>query len=117
MRDAALVGDPDGTPTLVTRRVRVLDPLVDLDLAAHCSDHLVALERRRVVTARPPGEVVTEAVVEDVLGPRCRVVADPVCSTPLVVPVARHHGTATGTPTTGTPATGGQPCATPGAPR
>ena len=117
--DVLLLDEPT-TFLDVTHQVEVLDLLVDLNrsrgttvvtvlhdlnLAARYSDHLVALKRGRVVAAGPPAEVVTEAVVEDVFGLRCRVVPDPVSGTPLVVPVGRHHAPSV------------QPYATTGAPR
>ena len=104
--DVLLLDEPT-TYLDVTHQVEVLDLLVDLNrgrgttvvtvlhdlnLAARYSDHLVALKHGRIVAAGAPAEVVTEAVVEDVFGLRCRVVADPVSGTPLVVPVGRHHG-------------------------
>ena len=103
--DVLLLDEPT-TYLDVTHQVEVLDLLVDLNrsrgttvvtvlhdlnLAARYSDHLVALKQGRVVAAGPPAQVVTEAVVEDVFGLRCRVVPDPVSGTPLVVPVGRHH--------------------------
>jgi iron complex transport system ATP-binding protein len=106
--DVLLLDEPT-TYLDVTHQVEVLDLLVDLNrsrgttvvtvlhdlnLAARYSDHLVALKHGRVVAAGAPAEVVTEAVVQDVFGLRCRVVPDPVAGTPLVVPVGRHHGAA-----------------------
>ena len=103
--DVLLLDEPT-TYLDVTHQVEVLDLLVDLNrsrgttvvtvlhdlnLAARYSDHLVALKRGRVVAAGAPADVVTEAVVEDVFGLRCRVVPDPVSGTPLVVPVGRHR--------------------------
>jgi iron complex transport system ATP-binding protein len=102
--DVLLLDEPT-TFLDVTHQVEVLDLLVDLNrsrgttvvtvlhdlnLAARYSDHLVALKRGRIAAAGPPEQVVTEAVVEDVFGLRCRVVPDPVSGTPLVVPVGRH---------------------------
>ena len=103
--DVLLLDEPT-TYLDVTHQVEVLDLLVDLNrsrgttvvtvlhdlnLAARYSDHLVALKHGRVVAAGAPDDVVTEAVVEDVFGLRCRVVPDPVSGSPLVVPVGRHH--------------------------
>ena len=110
--DVLLLDEPT-TYLDVTHQVEVLDLLVDLNrergttvvtvlhdlnLAARYSDHLVALKRGRVVAAGAPADVVTEAVVEDVFGLRCRVVADPVAGTPLVVPVGRHVPTSPARP-------------------
>jgi iron complex transport system ATP-binding protein len=48
-----------------------------------------------VVAEGPPGAVVSEEVVREVFGLDCRVVPDPVCGTPLVVPIGRHLPVAT----------------------
>ncbi|MDT9593354.1 ABC transporter ATP-binding protein [Nocardioides zeae] len=66
--------------------------LHDLNLSARYADHLVAMKNGRVVAEGAPGEVVTEAVVQDVFGLESRVIPDPVSHTPLVVPVGRHLG-------------------------
>ena len=109
----ALAQDPDllllDEPTTyldVTHQVEMLDLLAelnrrrgttvvmvlhDLNLSARYADHLVAMRDGRVVAEGPPPEVVTEEVVHDVFGLESRVIADPVCGTPLVVPVGRHQ--------------------------
>jgi iron complex transport system ATP-binding protein len=73
-----------------TRGTTVVMVLHDLNLAARYADHLVALERGRVVASGSPHEVVTEAIVRRVFGLDSRVIEDPVAGTPLVVPVGRH---------------------------
>lgn len=72
--------------------------LQDLNLAARYADHLVALERGRVVASGTPHEVVTEALVRQVFGLESRVIEDPVTGTPLVVPIGRHAPARTGAP-------------------
>ena len=64
--------------------------LHDLNLAARYADHLVAMRQGRVVAEGRPAEVVTEALVREVFELECRVIADPVAGTPLVVPIGRH---------------------------
>ncbi|MGW5354057.1 ABC transporter ATP-binding protein [Streptomyces sp. NPDC004031] len=65
--------------------------LHDLNQACRYADHVIAMKSGRIVAEGAPGEVVTEATVEDVFGLRCRVVPDPVSGTPLVIPMGRHH--------------------------
>ncbi|WP_405379099.1 MULTISPECIES: ABC transporter ATP-binding protein [Streptomyces] len=65
--------------------------LHDLNQASRYADHLVALKAGRIVAAGPPGEVITEETVTDVFALTCRVTADPITGTPLVLPVGRHH--------------------------
>jgi iron complex transport system ATP-binding protein len=65
--------------------------LHDLNLAARYADELVAVQAGRVVAAGPPGEVMTEELMQQVFGLEFRVVPDPVTGTPLVIPVGRHR--------------------------
>ncbi|MEW2360222.1 ABC transporter ATP-binding protein [Spirillospora sp. NPDC029432] len=105
-RTGILLLDEPTTYLDVSHQVEVLDLLADLNaregttvvavlhdlnLACRYGDHLIAMKDGRVVTEGAPSEVVTEEVVTDLFGMPCRVVADPVSGTPLIVPVGRHH--------------------------
>ncbi|WP_051442295.1 ABC transporter ATP-binding protein [Arthrobacter sp. H14] len=72
--------------------------LHDLNLAARYADHLIAMKNGRIAATGAPGEVVTEAMVQDVFGMDSRVIADPISGTPMIVPIGRHHGAATAGP-------------------
>lgn len=61
--------------------------LHDLNLAARYASHLVAMRDGAVIATGTPEEVVTAETVRDVFGLECVVVPDPVCGSPLVVPV------------------------------
>jgi iron complex transport system ATP-binding protein len=74
------------------RGTTIVMVLHDLNLSARYADHLVALEGGRIAAEGTPREVVTEQTVSSVFGLGNRVITDPVCKTPLVVPVGRHHG-------------------------
>jgi iron complex transport system ATP-binding protein len=75
------------------RRTIVL-VLHDLNQAARYSHHLIAMRSGTLVTAGTPIEVITEDLVHDVFGLRCRVVTDEVSGTPLVLPIGRHNNLA-----------------------
>ncbi len=75
------------------RRTIVL-VLHDLNQAARYSHHLIAMRSGTLVAAGTPIEVITEDVVHDVFGLRCRVVTDEVSGTPLVLPIGRHNNLA-----------------------
>ncbi|WP_443678837.1 ABC transporter ATP-binding protein [Nocardioides faecalis] len=60
--------------------------LHDLNLACRYATHLVAMKDGRIVAEGAPADVITPELVEDVYGLACRVVPDPECGTPLVIP-------------------------------
>ena len=61
--------------------------LHDLNQAARYASHMVAMKEGRVVAQGAPVDVVTEELVREVFGLRCRVLPDPETGTPMVVPV------------------------------
>ena len=63
--------------------------LHDLNHACRYATHLIAMKDGAVVAEGVPGEVVTAELVEHVFGLPCRIIADPVTGTPLVVPEGR----------------------------
>ncbi|XVV13336.1 ABC transporter ATP-binding protein [Actinoplanes sp. CA-131856] len=105
-RTGILLLDEPTTYLDVSHQVEVLDVLTDLNeaegttivivlhelnLACRYADHLVVMKDGAVVTAGAPTEVLTEEIVTDVFGIRCRVVPDPVSDTPMIVPIGRHR--------------------------
>jgi iron complex transport system ATP-binding protein len=66
----------------------------DLNLAARYADHLVAMAAGEVQASGTPAEVLTEALMRDVFGLECRVIPDPTCGAPLVLPIARTGSSA-----------------------
>ena len=84
-----------------TRGTTVVMVLHDLNLAARYADHLVVMAAGRIVTCGPPGEVISAETVHEAFGLRARVVDDPVCGAPMVVPVGRFHGEVPATPPAG----------------
>ncbi|MFT3855234.1 MAG: ABC transporter ATP-binding protein [Ilumatobacteraceae bacterium] len=71
------------------RRTIVL-VLHDLNQAARYSHHLIAMRAGTIVATGEPTEVITEELVADVFGLRCKVVTDEVAGTPHVLPIGRH---------------------------
>ena len=69
--------------------------LHDLNLAARYADHVIAMKGGEIVALGDPLTVVTEKLVRDVFGLESRVIPDPVSATPLIIPIGRHHSTAT----------------------
>lgn len=76
------------------RGTTIVMVLHDLNLAARYSDHLIALADGRVHASGEPGEVLTEACVRTVFGLDNRIITDPTSGKPLMLPLGRHHVTA-----------------------
>jgi iron complex transport system ATP-binding protein len=74
-----------------THGTTVVMVLHDLNMAARYADHMVAMAAGRIVTRGTPAEVVTPETIRDAFGLEARVVADPVCGTPMMVPVGRFR--------------------------
>jgi iron complex transport system ATP-binding protein len=72
------------------RGTTIVMVLHDLNMAARYADHLVAMREGSICAAGSPSEVITEQCVREVFGMECRVVEDPVTSTPMVIPLGRH---------------------------
>jgi iron complex transport system ATP-binding protein len=65
--------------------------LHDLNLAARYADHLLVMAHGTVVTEGAPSEVITAETVARAFGMTALVVEDPVCGSPMVVPMGRFH--------------------------
>jgi len=64
--------------------------LHDLNHAARYAHHLVAMRDGRICAEGPPGEIVSEELVREILGIDSRVVPDPVSGAPMVIPIGRR---------------------------
>jgi iron complex transport system ATP-binding protein len=67
--------------------------LHDLNLACRYAHHLVAMRDGAIVAEGPPADVITPESVAAVFGLPCRVIADPLTGTPLVLPIPAHART------------------------
>jgi len=65
--------------------------LHDLNHAARYAHHLIAMRDGRICAQGPPGQIVTEQLVREILGMDSRVVCDPVSATPMVIPIGRRY--------------------------
>lgn len=75
----------------LARRLRdtgrtVVAVLHELNLAFRYADHLIVMAAGRIVAEGDPRQVVTAELVEEVYGLPCRIIADPLAGTPLVIP-------------------------------
>jgi iron complex transport system ATP-binding protein len=50
------------------------------------------MRRGAIVTEGRPSEVVTRELVQEVFALDCQIAPDPVCGTPMVIPIGRHLG-------------------------
>ncbi|QXT61604.1 ABC transporter ATP-binding protein [Tessaracoccus palaemonis] len=63
--------------------------LHDLNQAARFASHLIVMKDGDIVTAGPPSEIITEALIDEVYNLPCRVVPDPETGAPMVIPRVR----------------------------
>ncbi|MBJ9978168.1 ABC transporter ATP-binding protein [Pseudomonas sp. S75] len=63
--------------------------LHDLNLASRYADHMVAVHDRRVCAQGRPAQILDQALVKQVFGLECRIIADPFFGTPLCIPFGR----------------------------
>lgn len=75
-----------GAPPAAAPRATVVAVLHELNLAARCADHLVAMVRGQVVAAGRPAEVLVPEVLADVFGLDADVMPDPLLGHPVVLP-------------------------------
>ncbi|WP_156759095.1 ABC transporter ATP-binding protein [Microbacterium karelineae] len=68
--------------------------LHDLNLAIRYSDHLIVMRDGAVVASGAPGELITAELLREVFGLESVVLADPVSSRPLIVPVGARRAVA-----------------------
>lgn len=73
------------------RGTTVVMVLHDLNMAARYAGHLVVMGAGRIVASGTPAATITVATVRDAFGLDSRVVPDPVCGAPMVVPIGRHR--------------------------
>ena len=78
-----------------TRRSTIVMVLHDLNLAARYADHLVVMAGGEVVATGAPSEVLTSDLVHRAFGLESQIIADPVCGSPMVIPIGRFHRPAT----------------------
>ncbi|TFD22936.1 ABC transporter ATP-binding protein [Cryobacterium sp. TMS1-13-1] len=112
----ALAQDPEilllDEPTTfldVTHQIEVLDLLLernrergttvvmvlhDLNLAARYADRLVVMRAGRIVANGAPAETLTAEIVREAFDLEALIRPDPVCGSPMVIPIGRFHGRA-----------------------
>lgn len=65
--------------------------LHDLNQACRYADHIVAMREGKIVAQGAPHEVMTPELIKEVFQLNCQIVLDPICGTPLCVPIGRKH--------------------------
>jgi iron complex transport system ATP-binding protein len=66
--------------------------LHDLNHACRYGDYLVAIANGKIYVAGKPEEVVTEDIVSEVFGLKCRIYPDPIVGTPMCIPISHKAG-------------------------
>lgn len=65
--------------------------LHDLNHAARYATHLITMKGGKVIAEGAPADIVTEELIEEVFGLKCKVISDPITHTPLIVPLGRDR--------------------------
>lgn len=86
----------------------VVAVLHELSLAFRYADHLVVMSKGDVVATGRPSDVVTPELIERVYDLPCRIIADPLTGTPLVLPLAGTSQRAEAPAAPGSPTTGSE---------
>lgn len=73
------------------RGTTIIMVLHDLNLAARYAHNLVAMSDGKIHRSGPPQVVVTESLVHEVFGLDAQIIADPITSKPMVIPIGRHY--------------------------
>ena len=73
------------------RGTTIVMVLHDINLSARYADYIFALHKGKLVKEGEPSHVISPALVKDIFGLDCTVIEDPISSSPLVVPIGRHH--------------------------
>jgi iron complex transport system ATP-binding protein len=73
------------------RKTTVVMVLHDLNLAARYADELVVMANGRIIASGAPADVLTAGLLREAFGLEAIIAADPVCGTPMVVPIGKFH--------------------------
>jgi iron complex transport system ATP-binding protein len=73
------------------RQTTVVMVLHDLNLAARYADELVVMANGRIIASGAPADVLTGDLLREAFGLEAIIAADPVCGTPMVVPIGKFH--------------------------
>ncbi len=74
-----------------TRQTTVVMVLHDLNLAARYADELVVMAEGRVLACGAPADILTADLLREAFGLEAVIAPDPVCGTPMVVPMGKYH--------------------------
>lgn len=69
----------------------IIAVLHDLNHAARYANHIIAMKNGQMIAQGDPREIVTEQLVEEVFGLKCKIIDDPISHTPLVIPLGRDR--------------------------
>jgi iron complex transport system ATP-binding protein len=63
--------------------------LHDINLACRYAHRIVAIKDRKVYAEGAPEDIIDDALIRDVFGMECRIMADPLFGTPMCIPVGK----------------------------
>lgn len=74
------------------RGTTIVMVLHDINFAARYADHLFVMKKGSVICQGEPEKVLTSKLMKEVYDLECRIMADPVSGSPMVLPVGRYSG-------------------------
>jgi iron complex transport system ATP-binding protein len=69
-----------------TKGKTIVMVLHDLNLACRYADYLVAVKQGKIYAMGSPKQVMTEDMVQEVFGLKCRIIPDPLVHSPMCIP-------------------------------
>jgi iron complex transport system ATP-binding protein len=69
-----------------TKGKTIVMVLHDLNLACRYADYLVAVKQGKIYAMGTPKQVMTEEMVQEVFGLKCRIIPDPLVHSPMCIP-------------------------------
>lgn len=73
------------------RGTTIVMVLHDINLSARYADYMFAVHQGKLVAQGAPSDVISEELMRQVFGLECRVMNDPVSSSPFIVPIGKYY--------------------------
>lgn len=72
------------------KKTTIVMVLHDINEAARYADHIFAMKNGKLVAEGAPKDILTEDLINEIYGMRCKVIEDPVYGTPYIIPIGKQ---------------------------